>query len=92
MAHQSDSLEQRTAEPLILAGVSKIVGVELAPRSLRLDGGARVDVDGAIAAGLQTVWVNRSGSPRPEDRADLVEVSTLIDLPAALSAVAPKDD
>jgi hypothetical protein len=47
MAHLSDSLEQRTAEPLILAGVSKIVGVELAPRSLRLDGGARVDVDGA---------------------------------------------
>jgi hypothetical protein len=46
MAHQSDSLEQRTAEPLILAGVAKIVGVELAPRSLRLDGGARVDVDG----------------------------------------------
>ncbi len=46
MAHQSDSLEQRTAEPLILAGVSKIVGVELAPRSLRLDAGARVDVDG----------------------------------------------
>jgi hypothetical protein len=46
MAHQSDSFEQRTAEPLILAGVSKIVGVELAPRSLRLDGGARVDVDG----------------------------------------------
>jgi hypothetical protein len=46
MAHQSDSLEQRTAEPLILAGVTKIVGVELAPQSLRLDGGARVDVDG----------------------------------------------
>jgi hypothetical protein len=46
MAHLSDSLEQRIAEPLILAGVSKIVGVELAPRSLRLDGGARVDVDG----------------------------------------------
>jgi len=50
------------------------------------------DVDGAIAAGLQTVWVNRSGSPRPEDRSDLVEISTLIDLPVALSAVAPKDD
>jgi hypothetical protein len=46
MGHQSDSLEHRTAEPLILAGVSKLVGVELAPRSLRLDGGARVDVDG----------------------------------------------
>ena len=46
MGHQSDSLEQRTAEPLILAGVSKLLGVELAPRSLRLDRGARVDVDG----------------------------------------------
>ena len=39
MGHQSDSLEQRTAEPLILAGVAKMVGVELTPRSLlrRLD-------------------------------------------------------
>jgi hypothetical protein len=46
MGHQSDSLEQRTAEPLILDGVSKMIGVELAPRSLRLDGGARIDVDG----------------------------------------------
>lgn len=46
MGHASDSLQQRTAEPLILAGVSKTLGVELTPRSLRLDGGARVDVDG----------------------------------------------
>jgi putative hydrolase of the HAD superfamily len=43
------------------------------------------DVDGAIAAGLQAVWLNRSGSPRPEDRPDLVEISTLADLPAALA-------
>ncbi len=47
MGHQSDSLEQRTAEPLILAGVSRMIGVELTPRSLRLQGGARADVDGA---------------------------------------------
>lgn len=46
VAHESDSHEQRCAEPLILAGVSAAVGVELNPRSLRLDGGARVDVDG----------------------------------------------
>jgi hypothetical protein len=32
---------------MILEGVSKMIGVELAPRSLRLDGGARIDVDGA---------------------------------------------
>lgn len=55
MRHQSDSLEQRTAEPLILAGVAKIVGLELTPRSLRLDGGARVDVDGV--APDETVFV-----------------------------------
>lgn len=46
------------------------------------------DVDGAIAAGLQGVWVNRSGQPRPADRPDLVEVSTLSDLPAALGSMA----
>jgi hypothetical protein len=46
MTHQSDSHEQRSAEPLIREGVSVAVGVELTPRSLRLDGGARVDVDG----------------------------------------------
>jgi hypothetical protein len=44
--HASDSREQRLAEPLILASVGKELGVELAPRSLRLEHGARVDVDG----------------------------------------------
>jgi hypothetical protein len=46
MAHQSDSREQRSAEPLIRDAVSAAVGVELTPRSLRLDGRARVEVDG----------------------------------------------
>jgi putative hydrolase of the HAD superfamily len=46
------------------------------------------DLDGAIAAGLQGVWVNRSGQPRPADRPDLVEVITLSDLPAALGSMA----
>jgi putative hydrolase of the HAD superfamily len=45
------------------------------------------DIDGAIAAGLKGVWVNRSGQPRPADRPDLVEVTTLSDLPAALESV-----
>ena len=44
-------------------------------------GGSRArDVDGALAAGLGAVWVNRYGRPRPEDRPDLVEVSTLAGL------------
>jgi hypothetical protein len=46
VAHQSDSTAQREAEPLILAGLAKELGVELVPRSLLLDGGARVDIDG----------------------------------------------
>ena len=46
------------------------------------------DVDGAIAAGLQGIWVNRSGQPRPSHRCDLVEVTTLNDLPAALGSMA----
>jgi putative hydrolase of the HAD superfamily len=46
------------------------------------------DVDGAIAAGLQGLWVNRSGQPRPADRPDLIEVTTLSDLPAALGSMA----
>jgi hypothetical protein len=46
VAHPSDSQEQRSAEGLILSAVSAGVGTELIPRSLKLDGGARVDVDG----------------------------------------------
>jgi len=46
------------------------------------------DVDGAIAAGLQGVWVNRSGQPRPADRPDMVEVTTLSDLSAAVGSMA----
>ncbi len=46
MAHPSDSREHQSAEALILHAVSAVVGIELGPRSLRLDGGARVDVDG----------------------------------------------
>ena len=46
------------------------------------------DIDGAIAAGLQGVWVNRTGQPHPTDRPDLLEVTTLSDLPAALERMA----
>jgi putative hydrolase of the HAD superfamily len=45
------------------------------------------DIDGATAAGLKGVWVNRSGQPRPTDRPDLVEVTTLTDLPATLESM-----
>lgn len=63
------------------------------PRSAVMVGDSLArDVDGAIAAGLAGVWVNRDQCPRPPDRADLVEVSTLSDLPAALSSHAQAED
>jgi HAD superfamily hydrolase (TIGR01509 family) len=43
------------------------------------------DVDGAIAAGLEAVWINRRGDPRPEDRRRVVEIATLAELSAALA-------
>lgn len=46
MAREGDSTEQNTAEPLILAGVEKALGMSLERRSLNLENGARVDVDG----------------------------------------------
>jgi putative hydrolase of the HAD superfamily len=42
------------------------------------------DVDGALAAGLAAVWVNRDGVGAPPNRTDLVAISTLSDLPSAL--------
>jgi putative hydrolase of the HAD superfamily len=45
------------------------------------------DVDGAIAAGLGAVWMNRDGAPRPADRPELAEISMLSELSAALGAL-----
>jgi hypothetical protein len=55
--HQSSSHEQRLAEPVILAGAAAQLGVALAPRSLVLPGGARVDVDGVAPDGSAFVEV-----------------------------------
>jgi hypothetical protein len=55
-AHRSDSLEQREAESLIRAGVEAALdGTPLAPRSLKLPNGARLDVDGVDAN--ETIYV-----------------------------------
>jgi putative hydrolase of the HAD superfamily len=42
------------------------------------------DIDGALAAGLEAVWLNRGGEATPADRDELVEIETLSDLPAVL--------
>jgi len=45
------------------------------------------DVDGALAAGLGAVWVNRNGGSAATARDDLVEISTLSDLPDLLEGL-----
>lgn len=43
------------------------------------------DIDGAVGAGLSAVWVNRLRQPRPAERAGLLEIHALSELPAQLS-------
>ncbi len=43
------------------------------------------DIEGARAAGLRAVWLNRHGHPQPADQPTLPEISTLADLPATLA-------
>jgi putative hydrolase of the HAD superfamily len=49
------------------------------------------DIDGATAAGLGAIWVNRTGAPAPSDREDLLEITTLEELPSALSISTSKE-
>lgn len=63
--HDSDSAEQRAAEPLMLAALSDRIGVALAPCRIRLSGGAVADLDGADVERtvLVEVWAHQ-GTPR----------------------------
>jgi putative hydrolase of the HAD superfamily len=69
---------------------------EHALRQLGVDGDHAVmvgdsipkDIDGALAAGLGAVWINRTGRPVPADRLNLMEISTLDDLPDTLAELA----
>jgi putative hydrolase of the HAD superfamily len=47
------------------------------------------DVEGALVAGIGAVWVNRARREPPADRPDIVQVTTLSDLPRTLVAGAP---
>ena len=49
MGHPSASDDQQRAEGIILSALAARLGVALAPRSLFLEGGSRVDVDGVAA-------------------------------------------
>jgi putative hydrolase of the HAD superfamily len=62
------------------------LGAEDKPAAMVGDSLSR-DVDGAIAAGLDGVWVNRARRSRPVDRHDLIEISRLSPLPEILAGL-----
>jgi hypothetical protein len=65
VTHASDSVEQRTAEPLMLAALAARLGVHLAPCRIPVGGGATVALDGADPDRrvLVEVWAHQ-GPPR----------------------------
>ena len=57
VTHQISSHEQQEAEAVIVAAVAAELGCAIAPRSMQLPGGARVDVDGVADTPLAFVEV-----------------------------------
>lgn len=70
-------------DPAVFRHAVRQLGVDSADATMIGDSIAR-DVDGALAAGLGAVWINRNGSSPPSDRPDVVEISTLDELREAL--------
>ena len=56
-SHQSDSSEQQAAEELIRSQVAAYLGKELKSATLKLEGGAAVQVDGIAADGSAFVEI-----------------------------------
>lgn len=55
-----------------------------ADRAVMVGDSLSKDVDGALAAGLEAVWINRDKRPAPPNRENLAEIATLSELPDAL--------
>jgi putative hydrolase of the HAD superfamily len=71
-------------DPAMFAHALQALGAE--PRDAVMVGdNLEKDIDGALAAGLDAVWINRDGKERPAGRPDLREIAGLDELPAALA-------
>lgn len=71
-------------DPAIFAHAVRELGVAPGDATMVGDNLAK-DVDGALAAGLGAVWLNRAGKDRPADRPELIEIDDLGALRAALA-------
>jgi putative hydrolase of the HAD superfamily len=71
-------------DPAIFAHALSAVGAEPG-EAVMVGDNLEKDVDGALAAGLDAIWLNRDGKERAAGRPDLREIASLDDLPAALA-------
>ncbi len=80
----SGDLGTAKPDPAVFAHALRAVGCD--PREAVMVGdNLEKDVDGALAAGLSAVWLNRDGKERPGGRPDLREIAGLDELTAALA-------
>ena len=80
----SGELGTAKPDPAVYAHALSALGAEPGD-AVMVGDNLRNDVDGALAAGLGAVWLNRDGRPRPQDRPDIREIAGLGELPAALA-------
>jgi putative hydrolase of the HAD superfamily len=80
----SGDLGRGKPDPAIFAHALRAVGAEPGD-GVMVGDNLEKDVDGALAAGLRAVWLNRDGKERPPDRSDVVEIGDLAALPATLA-------
>jgi putative hydrolase of the HAD superfamily len=73
-------------DPAIFAHALRALGAEPGEAVMVGDNLAK-DVDGALAAGLGAVWVNRDGKERPGGRPDLREIAGLSELAVVIAAL-----
>jgi putative hydrolase of the HAD superfamily len=84
----SGDLGRGKPDPAIFAHAVRALGAEPGDAVMVGDNFAK-DIDGALAAGLRAVWLNRDGAQTPVRRAAAIaEIRGLSELPAALAAMA----
>jgi putative hydrolase of the HAD superfamily len=80
----SGELGTAKPDPAVYARALSELGAQPAD-AVMVGDNLRNDVDGALAAGLGAIWLNRDGSQRPADRPDVREIAGLGELAAALA-------
>jgi putative hydrolase of the HAD superfamily len=80
----SEDLGVAKPEAAVFERALSMIGADR-DRAVMIGDSLSKDVDGALAAGLQAIWLNREPGRAQGSRQDRIEISTLRDLPEAVS-------